>query len=363
MNLVCSVCGRRYPTSTYKWRCDCGGVFELDELRPFSRQAIDTAERSLWRYRHMLPVEHEANFVSLGEGSTPMVEASINGLNVLCKLEFLAPTGSFKDRGAAVMVSVLKEMGVTAALDDSSGNAAASLAAYCGRAGMRAHIYVPAYASPAKLAQITVYGANLVAVEGSREKTTEAAEEAAHEIYYASHNCSPFFVEGTKTFAYEVWEHLGRRAPDNLVFPVGNGSLLMGAYRGFAELQAGGLVERLPRIFGAQAQACAPIYAGFAQRSDDARPVTSRETAAEGIRIARPVRGRQILRAVHETGGAMLAVAEPDIHTAQATMARMGLYIEPTSAVAVAALSQLGALTGRGDTTVVALTGSGLKGG
>jgi threonine synthase len=315
----------------------------------------------MWRYRDMLPVYEGAEAVSLGEGFTPLLPVQLYGSRVLCKLEFLAPSGSFKDRGTSVLVSVLAGMGVTEVVEDSSGNAAASLAAYCARAGIHARIFVPAHASPAKLAQIAVYGATVVPVEGPRENSALAAQEAAATSYYASHNYSPFFLEGTKTFAYEVWENLGGRLPHNVVLPVGNGSLLVGAYKGFKDLKSAGLADRLPRLFAVQAQACAPFYDAYCRGLDDPQPVTPLETVAEGICIARPSRGRQVLNAIRATGGTVVAVDEAEIRSARAVLARAGLYVEPTSATVASALVKLNRMIDAEQITIAALTGSGLK--
>ncbi|HID87366.1 MAG TPA: pyridoxal-phosphate dependent enzyme [Anaerolineae bacterium] len=361
MNLRCTACGRAYPLPTQDWRCECGGVFELEGTPPFSRQAVRSDEATLWRYRAMLPIEHEEHIVSLGEGFTPLVEANAYGLPVLCKLEFLAPTGSFKDRGTTVLVSALREMGVTRVVEDSSGNAAASLAAYCARAGIRARIFVPAHASPAKLAQIAIYDAELVPVEGPRERAAEAAQDAARRAYYASHYYNPFPLEGLKTFAYEVWEQLGGRAPHNIVFPVGHGTFLLGTHRGFGELRTAGLIERMPRLFAVQARACAPLYQAYRQGLETPPLTSEGETIAEGIRIAHPVRGEQVLRAVRETGGAILAVDDGEIQWARDHLIRQGLYVEPTSAVALAGLRKLDKAIAPDEITIVPLTGSGLK--
>ena len=361
MDLCCSRCQQKQPLDTLKWRCECGGLFEIAERVSFSREAIARDRPTLWRYRAMLPIQNDANIISLGEGFTPLVPVQLYGPPVLCKLDFLTPTGSFKDRGAAVLVSALREMGVAEVVEDSSGNAAASLAAYCARAGIHARIFVPAHASPAKLAQISVYGAELVAVEGTRESAAEAAQQAAETAYYASHNYSPFFLEGTKTFAYEVWEHLDGRVPHNVILPFGNGSLLMGAYRGFQDLVEAGLVERSPRLFAVQARACAPLYEAYRRGQDSPLPVTPGETIAEGIRVALPSHGEQALSAIRETEGAVLVVDDSEIGNARAMLARVGLYVEPTSAAAVAALMKLDKVIDAGQITVVGLTGSGLK--
>ncbi len=362
MNLRCLSCQRTYPQDTYRWRCECGGVFELEGTPGFAQDKIKTDDISLWRYRAMLPVNYEEGIISLGEGLTPLVETQVYGTNIHCKLEFLAPTGSFKDRGTAVLINVLKRMGVKRVVEDSSGNAGASLAAYAARSGIEAEIYVPAYASPNKLAQIAVYGAKLVKVEGPRERASQAAQEAAAQgAYYASHYYNPFTLEGLKTIAYEIWEQLGGRAPDNLVLPVGHGTLLLGDYRGFNDLLSVGLIEKLPRLFAVQAEPCAPLYEAYQRELDDAFPIEKNETVAEGISIAQPVRGRQILAAVRETGGTVLAVSDEETLRARDELARRGLYVEPTSAVAIAALPQLRDLIKDEELTVVPLTGSGLK--
>jgi threonine synthase len=361
VNLRCAACQRTYPLDTREWRCECGGVFGLEGTLPFSRQAVASDEPTLWRYRAMLPIEQGERIVSLGEGFTPLVEANIYGVPILCKLEFLAPTGSFKDRGTTVLVSALRAMGVERVVEDSSGNAAASLAAYCARAGIRARIFVPANASPAKLAQIAVYGAELVAVEGPREEAAVAAQDAAAQTYYASHYYNPFSLEGLKTFAYEIWEGLGGRAPDNLVFPVGHGTLLLGAYRGFEDLWTAGLIEQMPRLFAVQARSCAPLYRAYRRRLAAPLPTHEGETIAEGIRIARPVRGAQILKAIRETGGAVLVVDEAEIQWAWDHLVRVGLYVEPTSAAALAGLRKLDKTIAVDEITVVPLTGSGMK--
>jgi len=366
MHLRCSSCRRTYPYDTYRWRCDCGGVFELESTPGFAKDEIETGDFSLWRYRAMLPVKYEdatsGDVISLGEGFTPLVETHVYGTKIHCKLEFLAPTGSFKDRGTAVLVNTLRGMGVRRVVEDSSGNAGASLAAYVARSGIEAEIYVPAYASSSKLEQIAVYGARLVKVEGPRERAAKAVQEAAARgAYYASHYYNPFTLEGLKTIAYEIAEQLGWHAPNNLVLPVGHGTLLLGAYHGFNNLLAAGLIERLPRLFAVQAETCAPLYEAYKRRLDDAFPIEKNETVAEGITIAQPVRGRQILAAVRETGGAVLAVSDEETLRARDELARRGLYVEPTSAVAIAALLQLRGIIGPEELTVVPLTGSGLK--
>ncbi|MCL6642249.1 MAG: threonine synthase [Candidatus Bipolaricaulota bacterium] len=339
MSFVCTECGREFDLATRRWRCECDGVFELSERSRFRPEAISAKIFSLWRYRAMLPKLKEP--ISLGEGWTPLVPAQAYHREFLAKLEFFAPTGSFKDRGTTVLVSFLRGLGVNAVVEDSSGNAAASLSAYCARAKIRCQIFVPAQASPAKLAQIRAYGAELIPIEGPRENAARAAQQAAESSYYASHVYSPLILEGTKTLAYELWEQLGGRAPGAMLFPTGHGTLLLGAYYGFRDLFDAGLIERMPALYAVQSQACAPLFRVFRENLSELPDVSQGETIAEGIRIRRPARWRAIIRAIRETGGSVITVSDDEIIAARRELARQGLYVEPTAAVAVAGLRDL----------------------
>jgi threonine synthase len=335
------------------------------ERPPFSADAIDPSQNTLWRYRAMIPLLSDVELISLGEGFTPLVPVELGGPRALMKLEFLAPTGSFKDRGTAVLVSHLKALGVREAHDDSSGNAAASLAAYCAYADIRCTLYVPAYASRAKLGQIAVYGAELITVEGPRESAAHAAQEAARESYYASHAHHPLILEGLKTLAYELWEQLNGAAPDALISPTGHGTFLLGTYRGYQDLRKAGVIDRLPRFIAVQSEACAPLYEAFRKGLSDVEDGagTGGETIAEGIRIVRPPRAPEILRAIRETGGTVLIVSDEEIREAQSALAHHGLFVEPTSAAAVAGWRKLQAQRelSPDEVVVIPLTGSGLK--
>ncbi|MEN3354575.1 MAG: threonine synthase, partial [Betaproteobacteria bacterium] len=297
------------------------------------------------------------------EGWTPLITREWQGCNTHFKLEFTMPTGSFKDRGMTVMVSYLKSHGIEHVLEDSSGNAGASLSAYAAAASMRCRILVPETASYPKIAQIAACGADVLTIRGSRQDVADAALRMSSEIFYASHNWVPFFVEGTKTLAYELWEQLGFKAPDNVVTPLGYGSSVLGCGRGFDELLRNGEIDRLPRIFGIQAENCAPYYAAYAAGGDTLVPTEIKSTVAEGIASSKPTRVSEVLTGVRQTGGAIVAVSESEIITALRDLARKGLYVEPTSAAGVAGLTRLvasGAIKPR-DTTVMVLTGSGLK--
>lgn len=357
-HLVCRDTGDHYPEDAPIWRSDSGGLLDLKFEPRFDLKA--TAERppTLWRYREAIPLGDRAEVVSLGEGFTPLVEVSLDGRTILAKQEQLSPTGSFKDRGASVLISKLVQLGIKRVVMDSSGNAGAAVAAYCARAGIACEIYVPESTSPAKVAQIESYGADIVKVPGSREDTARAAMKAADHAYYASHCWNPYFFHGTKTIAFEIVEQLGWRAPDVMVTPVGHGTLLIGAYIGFCELRDAGLIDRLPRLIGVQSACCAPLHAAWRAGLPEAEAVAPKRTLAEGISISNPLRSRQCLEAVRETGGQIVAVDDEEIRDALQDAGRSGLFIEPASAAALAGVKKAESLDG---TIVVPLTGHGLK--
>ncbi len=326
------------------------------------RDDIDRHVRSLWRYRAALPVD-VADPISMGEGCTPLVQRPWGDLRPFFKLEWFNPTGSFKDRGSTVMLSVLREMGVEAVLEDSSGNGGASIAGFGAAGDMRVKILAPAETSPAKIAQARAYGAEVQLVPGPREESEAEAIRQSDRIFYASHNWQPFFLEGAKSLAYELWEDFGFAAPDAIIAPVGAGSSLLGCAFGFRELKAAGQISKLPRLFAAQPLNCSPIDASYTAGVDTPVPREAGKTIAEGAAIKRPRRLREIIAALRESGGGTIAVTETEIVAALKRLARSGLFAEPTSAVAAAALDKLAA-SGRikpSESTVALLTGSGLK--
>jgi threonine synthase len=345
------------------WRCpSCHSHLNLTPGPGIGSADIDSGCRSLWRYRAALPIG-DLPRVTLGEGATPLIEGEWCGRRVRFKLEFLAPSGSFKDRGVAVMLNYLLRHGVTAMAEDSSGNGGASLAAYAAAASLPCRILVPAATSPAKIIQIAATGAEVVRIEGSRQDVADAALREAEITFYASHNWQPLFLEGTKTLGYELWEDLRFRVPDNIVVPVGGGSNLLGCHYAFSELRRRGEVDRLPRLFAVQAARCAPLHAAFQAGGTGPVATPTGRTVAEGIAIARPVRLREVMEALRACHGKAVAVTEEEILAALAGLAKIGLFVEPTSAAAAAGLARLleqGDIEA-GQTTVLVLTGSGLK--
>ncbi len=343
--------GANWPADRALWRApDDGGLVELSPGTGLAPDEIDRSEPSLWRYRAAIRVD-DSSRVSLGEGFTPLVDTDWEGRRLLFKCEHLMPTGSFKDRGAAVMMSHLKQAGVEALLEDSSGNAGASIAAYAAAAGIHARIMAPAGAPAAKRVQIAAAGAELQEVAGDRDAVAQAALAVAETMFYASHNRQPFFLEGTKTLAFELWEQLGFRAPAAVAAPCGNGANILGLYLGFRELQEAGAIDTLPRLHAVQAANNAPIRALF-----DGRVLPRGPTVADGIATAQPIRGRMVADAVRATGGSVAVASEEAILDALGRLARSGWFLEPTSATVAAALPQI-----PDEELVLVLTGSGLK--
>ena len=319
---------------------------------------------SLWRYREALPIDAETDLVTLGEGMTPLIPLDIDAPEHLVKLDYLCPTGSYKDRGASVLLTHLKALGVESVVEDSSGNAGAAIAAYSARAGIRCTIYCPESTSKGKLKQISAYGAELQLVPGNRMATTEAVKLAAETTCYASHNWHPFFLEGTKTLAYEIVEQLGWRAPTHVICPVGFGSIYLGLFIGFRELQAQGIIEDMPRLLGVQPDVCCPIYNAYLEKATSIlRMQQTGETLAEGITAELPIRSDTVLEALRFTNGAFITVNDTDIKSGIKTLAIKGIYVEPTSAVVIKAYQkfQRENIIQKGDLTVSILTGIGLK--
>ncbi len=355
---------RHHPVDVPIWRCPATGQpVNLTPGAGLDSSDIDRDERSVWRYAKAIRVPATAR-VTLGEGLTPLVETAFGGGRPRIKCEYLAPSGSFKDRGMAVMVGYLKAHGVSEVMLDSSGNAAASLACYAAAAGLTARLLVPAYTSPAKVAQVRVYGAEVELVPGTRQDCAAAALRLAEEgLFYASHNWQPHFVEGTKTLAFEIWEQYRFAVPDNIVIPVGYGSNLLGCHLGFAELLRRGAIARMPRLFAAQPANVAALHAAFRAGSDTAVPIDARPTVAEGIATTKPVRVKENMAALRETGGGTVAVPETAILPAMHALARKGFFVEPSSAVAGAGYASLVAdgTIAADQETVIVLTGNGLK--
>jgi threonine synthase len=339
----CARCGAEVAADPRVWRCSCGGPFELA-----AGQFYEPADP-----------------LRLGEGHTPLVPAEFDGRRLLLKSDQLNPTGSYKDRGAGVMIAWLREWGVTSVAEDSSGNAGCAVAGYAAAAGMKVKIFTPASNSPGKSVQMRAYGAEVVPVPGPRMESFHALmrEVEATDLVYASHNWNPLFIQGLETSAVEILEQLGR-APDWVFAPCGFGTIYLGLARGFLRMQEAGRIERAPRVVGIQAANCAPVFAAFEAGKDEAEPIESPgETAAEGIAASAPMRSAAVLEACRKTQGKILAVSEDEILKAHEDLSRAGFYVEKTSAVVLAGFRQLSGEIEAGEAVVLFLTGHGLKAG
>ena len=364
--LACPACGTVFRD---RWRCECGSPLRfasppIPEAGPPAPDAIEY-RAGLWAFDAFCAVgDDPTDRVTFNEGATPLVDAP--GWDASFKLEYVFPTGSFKDRGATTTLTRARELGVDRVVEDSSGNAGAAIATYAARAGIAAEVYVPAAVKPAKLRAIEAAGATPVRIEGSRQDVTDACLDAVRDeetdAWYASHAWNPAFFEGTATVAYEITHQRDFDAPDAVVIPLGHGTLLLGAHWGFDRLWRAGWIDERPRIYGAQAAGIAPVVERL-HGPDAADPAGRTNEAADGIQIAEPVRGAAVCAAITETGGDAVAVTEAAGRAALDRLHAAGFYIEPTCAVAPAALELLrerGAIT-PDDEVVVPLTGSGLK--
>ncbi|ARS90120.1 pyridoxal-phosphate dependent enzyme [Natrarchaeobaculum aegyptiacum] len=394
--LTCPACERTYEAGPEEpWRCGCGHPLEFTE-RPYPEgdplplSRVDTSD-GLWTFFEFLPIEPHVTF---HEGFTPLVDAP--DWDAAFKLEYVFPTGSFKDRGATTILSRAVELGVERVVEDSSGNAGAAIATYAARAGLEADIYVPADVAQSKLMAIQRAGARPVRIEGSRQEVTEACQAAVTGVsggdndggatasdgesgggganddgddapyqtgdgWYASHAWNPAFFAGTMTFAFELAAQRDWRAPEAVVLPIGHGTLFLGAYRGFTLLEEAGMIDRVPRLLGAQAAGYAPIVEAL--DGDPFGESDAESAIATGLRIDAPARQEEILEAIETTDGDAIALGDDPVEATLDRLHRDGFYVEPTCAVAAAALERYreDGILAPGADVVVPLTGSGLK--
>ncbi len=375
--LRCRECGTEFelqPTHA----CElCFGpldvVYDYAEMaRVVSRERIEAGPASIWRYRDLLPLPDEAPVVTLGEGFTPLVRAERLGAelglrNLWLKNDTMNPTNSFKDRVVSVAVSWARAHGFETIACASTGNLAHSVAAYSARAGLECYVFMPADIEPAKVISTRVYEPNVVAVRGNYDDVNRLCSQLADEYPWAfcNINVRPFYAEGSKTLTFETAEQLGWRLPDEIVIPIASGCQFVRHRRAASELLDLGLVsgDRLPRLTGAQALGCAPVYNAWAAGTDRITPVRP-STIAKSIAIGNPSDGTYVVRIARETGGVVEAVSEEEIVDAIRLLARTeGIFVETAGGVTLGVLAKLArAGRGDGDELIVAyLTGHGLK--
>ncbi len=346
-------------------------VYNLDDIK-LDKETISKRKKNLWRYKELLPIKDEDSIVDLGTGFTTLHRcqglADELGLkNLYIKDDTVNPTNSFKDRPSSVAVSKAKEFGVEAVGCPSTGNLAAAVAAHAAKAGLPCYVFVPDNTEANKVLQASTYGANLVAVDGTYDQANRLAAQVAEEYgwAFANINLRPFYVEGSKTLAFEICEQLGWEAPDSVIIPLGSGALFLAIKRGFEQFKELGLIEDKPiRLIGAQASGCAPIVEAFKAGLDDVIPIEHPDTIARSLAIGDPGDGYYVLEAIRESGGLAESATDEEILEAINFLAeREGVFSEPAGSVTIGVLRKLveaGEI--RPDETVVCcVTGNGFK--
>jgi len=358
--IQCRDCQKPFPINPFPHRCpDCGGLFGFHPGLDYHPGEIETELPGIWRYRNGFSLPEGAPIISLGEGKTPLIWSDVHDQRIGFKMESQNPSGSFKDRGTAVLMSWLKAAGIQKAVEDSSGNAGASFAAYASRAGIEGKVFIPDSASGPKRKQIESYGSEVIPIPGPRSKAAQAVlDEAESGAVYASHAYLPHGTAGVASIAYELFEDIGD-APGTIIVPVGHGSLLLGISLGFQALLARDSITRLPQLIAVQAANCAPLYAAFQTGDTDVQSVSEGKTLAAGVGIADPYHGKEVLAAVRQSAGKVIRVKESEILKGQEELAQHGLYVEMTSALIWNGLEQVRESTP--GPIVCIITGHGLK--
>jgi threonine synthase len=377
-HLSCDACGRRFAPDEVRYTCpDCGDLhgtlafhYRIDEAREalLARIATPPAGEGIWRYLPLLPVAAAPSFRHPPFGPTPLLEANElapAGGKLWLKDDGRNPSGSFKDRASVVGVVDALERGAEVLTAASTGNAASSVSLFCAVADLPAVLFVPKAAPAPKVAQLLLFGARVLAVDGTYDQAFDLSLEATRRFgwYSRSTAFNPVLGEGKKTVALELWEQLGRRAPDAVVVPVGDGCIIGGVHKGFCDLREMGLIDRVPRIHGVQARGSNALVTAFDAGAEVVVPIEA-DTLADSISVGQPRDARKALRAARDSGGCFVAVEDDEILAAMRTLARKaGVFAEPAGAAGFAGLQTLverGAI-GAGEETVVLVTGNGLK--
>ena len=375
--LVCRECDRR-AAPEFRYVCaECFGPLDVayNDLPPLSRSTFEGRAHTYWRYFELLPLEDRSNIVDIGAGMTPLIRADRLGeelglSNLYVKNDSVNPTFSFKDRPAGVAVSKSRELGLQSVGCASTGNLASATAAHAARAGMPCHVFAPGDIETPKIAQALSYGANFVAIDGTYDDANRIAARVgdARGIGVVNINMRSYYVEGSKTLAYEAAEQLGWRVPDQIVVPVGSGAMLNAICKGFEELEGASLVGgadvRAMRVAAAQPRGCAPVVDAHRAGSKAVVPVERPETVAKSLAIGDPGDGRYVLGRIKQYSGHAADATDAQILEAILLLARTeGIFTEPAGGVAVAVLRQMvdEGLVDRSDTIVCYVTGNGLK--
>lgn len=378
--LRCPICDRAYALDDVQYTCPvCGEVGTLDVLYDYAalKATVDRADiaagpNSMWRYKSLLPIQHESTVPPLRVGWTPFydaprVAAELGFKQVWLKDDGQNPTGSFKDRASALVVARAMELGIETISTASTGNAAAALAGICASVGKTPIIFVPASAPEAKIAQLLVYGATVLLVNGTYDQAFDLCSQMClSEGWYCRNTAmNPFTTEGKKTAAYEIAEQLAWNIPDVVVVSVGDGNIIAGVYKGFYDLYQLGWIDRMPRLIGVQASGSAALYHAW----KDGTPAGAMQpidvhTLADSISAGLPRDRAKALRAVRQTQGAYVSVSDEAILAAIPRLARLsGVFVEPACAAVFAGAEQARreSVIGSDESVVLLLTGNGLK--
>jgi len=379
----CSICNTEYPFSQALYVCpkDGGNLDVVLDIATIHRKyeisdITSRNEESLWRYLPLLPVsdpggeETPLRMAGWTPLYSPKLLATKLGLrNLWIKDEGRNPTASFKDRASAIVVGRAKEIGADVIVTASTGNAGAALAGMSAAVGQKAVIFAPKTAPPAKVAQLLVYGAQVILVDGNYDSAFDLTISASEEFGWYCRNTgfNPFTAEGKKTAAFEIWEKIIVNAnleysPLSIFVSVGDGNIISGIHKGFKDLLALGWIEQMPRIFGVQSEGSAAIANAYNNQSEEIIPVSA-NTIADSISVDLPRDGLRAVRAATQTNGAYITVTDQSILNAIATLGKVGIFAEPAGATSYAGLEkavEMGIITSN-DPVVVINTGSGLK--
>jgi len=374
ISLQCRECKKDYE-STFKYICDdCFGPLDVKyDFPPVSKDTFTNREKTYWRYFELLPIEQKSNIVSIDAGMTPLTKADKLGeklglKNLYIKNDSVNPTFSFKDRPAGIAVSKAKEFGLSAVGCASTGNLASATAAHAAKGGFPCHIFAPSDIEMAKITQALSYGANYIAVDGTYDDANRIAAQIGDSkgIGIVNINMRSYYVEGSKTLAYEVAEQLDWQVPDQLIVPVGSGAMLNAICKGFEELQSVSLLGDVSNMhmIAAQPHGCAPIVDAFKKNSSEVIPVEYPDTVAKSLAIGDPGDGRYVLKRLQQYNGFAEESNNKEILDAILLLAKTeGIFTEPAGGVSVAVLQKMveqGKIDAN-DKVICYVTGNGLK--
>ncbi len=351
--LKCIECNRSFEDDSVRYVCDCGGLLEVsfsdDYFASIDKNTFSNRKLGVWKYKELMPVKNKKNIVSISEGGTPLyhcksLSKDFGMDSFYVKNEGSNVTGSFKDRGMTLGVTKAIDYGIDTVACASTGNTSASLAVYAARSGLNCVVLLPAKkVALGKVAQALFHGAKVIALRGNFDEALNLIRRFTNEGHaYLLNSLNPFRLEGQKSMAFEIVDQLNGGAPDRIIIPVGNAGNISALWKGFKEFKKLGIIDKLPKMTGIQAEGAKPIVNAYKDKKDDIIAVKNPETIATAIRIGDPVNAKKALRAIYESGGLAESVTDDEIIQAQLKLARKeGIGVEPASASSIAGLYKL----------------------